>query len=155
MRVRQHHVVLTLRTSVSLLTLVLFCADGCTPRDAAAVKTLMQSPIAPASDALFNSVIYTNGQLVAAPRTDADWRRVGERAAALAAVASPLKALAPRNGGDVWERQSDLFAEGAKAATAAVAAKDVDALLSAGGELYASCEACHAGFIKDEGGNRR
>lgn len=108
----------------------------------------MQTPIAPASDALFNAVIYTNGQLVAAPRTGAEWQRLGARVTELAAVAPRLKALAPGDRGEVWATQSDAYAKATSAAAAAIGARNLDGVLSAGGKLYDSCTACHAEYMR-------
>jgi hypothetical protein len=130
--------------------MALFSA-GCRSSDAAAVKALMQTPIAPASDALFNAVVYTNGQLVAAPRTAAEWQRLGQRVSELAAAAPRLKALAPRDGGTVWATQSEAYAAATTEATAAVAGRNVDGVLSAGGRLYGSCAECHAAYMKSGG----
>ena len=132
------------------LAFLVLCVAGCNAQDSAAVKTLMQTPIAPASDALFNAVVYTNGQLVAAPRTDADWQRLGDRVRELAAVAPRLKALAPRDSGDVWATESDAYAEATTQATAAITDRNVDGVLSAGGKLYETCAACHAAYMREE-----
>jgi mono/diheme cytochrome c family protein len=108
----------------------------------------MQDPIAPAADALFNAVVYTNGELVAAPRSDADWSRLDDRVRALASAALPLKALAPAAGSDVWMKQADLYAQAVDEARTAIAGRSVDGVLAAGGKLYASCAACHEAYME-------
>ena len=131
----------------TLLLAAVLCVTGCSSPGRTASKKLMHDPIAPASDALFNAVVYTNGELVAAPRTEADWSRLDDRARALASAALPLRALAPATNNDVWMKQADLYAQAVAEARTAVARRDVDEVLAAGGKLYASCAGCHDAYV--------
>jgi hypothetical protein len=106
----------------------------------------MQTPIAPASDALFNAVVYTNGELASAPRTDAQWARLRAQAESLMAAGDSLAALAPGENPDEWRRQSAALAESAAEAAGAVEARSLDKLLDAGSRIYNTCTGCHATY---------
>jgi hypothetical protein len=115
------------------------------------VKALMQAPIAPASDALFNAVIYTNGELVEAPGTAADWTRLLGRAHTLAESARTLESLAPAERRQPWVDASRALATAATDAAEAIGRRDPDDLLSSGSALYQACTTCHAAYIgRDE-----
>jgi hypothetical protein len=109
----------------------------------------MQSPIAPASDAVFNAVIYTNGQLAASPQTDQQWQRLRTQALSLRDAGEHLKALSPNEDQAMWARQADALVTSANQTVAAVDAKNLQGVLDAGSSMYATCAACHAAFIKD------
>ncbi len=68
---------------------------ACSSSGSPAVRAVMRTPIAPASDALFNAVVYTNGQLASAPQTDAQWTRLRDHARSLADAGGTLRGLAP------------------------------------------------------------
>jgi hypothetical protein len=106
----------------------------------------MQSPIAPASDALFNAVVYTNGELASAPRTDAQWARLREHAESLITVSESLAAVAPVDNPDDWRRQAAALGAASKDAGRAIDGKDLDGLLEAGSRIYATCTGCHAAY---------
>ncbi len=110
----------------------------------------MESPIVPASDAIFGAVIYTNGQLASSPRTDADWDRLRQHAGNLVAAAGDLKALAPSDDPAQWIRQSDAMGAASSAALAAMDGRSLDGVLEAGSRLYDSCTACHATYVKED-----
>jgi 3-oxoacyl-ACP reductase-like protein len=110
----------------------------------------MQKPIAPASDALFNAVIFSNGRAVSSPQNDAEWARLGDEAQALVDAARQLQPLAPAANPAEWRAQSEALATTAAAARDAVAAKNVEGLLDAGARIYDTCSACHAVYVKDE-----
>jgi hypothetical protein len=107
----------------------------------------MRSPIAPASDAIFNAVIYTNGQLVSSPQTDEQWNRLRAHAESLRTAAEQMTSLAPESNGAVWIRESAALANAATAAGAAADHRSLDGVLDAGGNIYATCTACHAAYM--------
>ena len=121
--------------------------SGCSSSNAEAVRDLMRFPIAPASDAIFNSVIYTNGQLASSPQTDEQWHRLRAHAEALRAAADQMVPLAPEPNRAVWVRESAALASAAAAAAAASDARSLDGVLDAGGKIYATCTACHAAYV--------
>ncbi|MGE3402434.1 MAG: hypothetical protein AB7K63_07585 [Vicinamibacterales bacterium] len=106
----------------------------------------MQVPVAPASDALFNAVVYTNGELASAPQTDAQWTRLRAQAEALMTAGNSLAALAPGENPAEWRRQSAALAESAAEAGRAIEGKSLDGLLEAGSRIYETCTGCHAAY---------
>ncbi len=137
--------------SVALTTLLLgsSCLLACSSPQTRQGRALMVAPIAPASDALFNAVIYTNGQLAASPKTDAEWNRLQQHANSLVTAAASLRDLAPAEDPGQWVRQSEALGNAAAAALAAVAARNLDGLLAAGSQLYDTCTTCHTTYVKD------
>ena len=123
------------------------CA-ACFPSYNGVVRELMKSPIAPASDAIFNAVAYTNGQLVAAPSNEAAWTRLREQAQSLSASADRLTTLAPEDGTE-WLKQSAALKTSALQIERAVDQRDLEGFLTAGGNVYAACTNCHAAYIED------
>jgi hypothetical protein len=134
---------------VSFVAFVIFMVPGCSSSNGPAVRQVMQTPIAPASDAIFNAIVYTNGQLVSAPQTDEQWNRLRAQAESLRGAAATTKALAPDEDAGEWLRQSDALDSASAAALRAIEAKSVDGLLDAGGNIYATCAACHSIYIKE------
>ena len=138
-------------TRVGFVYFVVFVAfvvtQGCASPDAPAVRALMQTPVAPASDAIFNAIVYTNGQLVSSPQSDEQWTRLRMHAESLRTAAAAMKALAPKQSAEVWLRQSDALAAAAAAAVASIDAKSLEGVLDAGGKIYDTCGACHAAYI--------
>jgi len=124
-------------------------AVACSSSQMRQAADLMESPIVPASDAIFNAVIYTNGQLAASPQTDADWDRLRQHSARLATAATTLKGLAPAEDPALWVTQSDALGEASAAAADAITGKSLDGLLQAGSRIYDTCTTCHAVYAKD------
>jgi|CXWL01.1.fsa_nt_gi cytochrome c556 len=131
--------------SFALATLVL----GCSSPQAKATRALMQSPVVPASDAIFGAVVYANGQRAASPQIDAEWDRLREHARSLTTAATTLKTLAPADDPAQWIRQSDALGAASAAAIDAIAARSLDGVLEAGSRIYDTCTACHAAYAKD------
>lgn len=129
----------------SLLTLAL---SGCATPEFRQASALMESPIVPASDAIFGAVIYANSQLVAAPRTPADWARLQQHARSLHQAAQQLTTLAPSANPAPWREQSGLLAKAAMAALTAVESRNLDGVLESGSRIYDTCAACHAVYAK-------
>lgn len=122
---------------------------ACSGGNTGAVRELMKSPIAPASDAIFNAVAYTNGRLVAAPQDDAAWSRLREQAQSLNASADRLTTLAPSANKIEWLKQSAALKTSASDVERAVEQRDLDQILAAGGSVYSTCTNCHAVYIED------
>ena len=121
---------------------------GCGSPGSQAVRAVMRSPIAPASDALFNAVVYTNGQLASAPQTDEQWGRLRAHAESLQAAGATLMRLAPPERQDEWQRQSVALIQASAEAVKATDARSLDAVLEAGGRLYSTCTGCHTPYME-------
>ncbi len=138
----------------------------------ASLKELMDAMVDPAADGLWDSVAITAtpaGTERHEPRTPEEWAAVRRHAitlveavnlvvmpgrhAAPAGTQPGLGELPPEKIDLLIERQRPLFtgfANGlrgtAREALEAIDHKDVDALLKAGGDIDAACEACHVTF---------
>ncbi len=129
---------------------VMSCAAGedpAAPADVPAVETtimeMMVVTITPATDTLWG---------VDDPQTDAEWQVLD---AAAVAVIETFEKIRSGGGGpndDAWASEAKFQAyideevAAGEAARAAIAAKDLDALFSAGDALYPPCENCHIDF---------
>jgi hypothetical protein len=140
-------------------------------KPSATVKDIMDWIVIPSSEALFNAVGTTtgpNGSEDKAPKTDADWAEVRQRAVLLAEagnllmvpgrhVASP-KDKSKNPGSELEPAQMDALvarspavfakkAAGIRAAALialkAIDARDVEGLSNAGGDIDEACESCH------------
>jgi hypothetical protein len=109
----------------------------------------MDAIIIPGSQAVFDAVVYSNGELVQAPKTDDDWFRIRMQALAVA-EAGNLLLMPPRSKDGEWDALSQAMTERAAVVANAAEAKSVDQLLAAGGELYTTCTACHAKYLMEQ-----
>src|SRR5436190_8742907 len=147
-------------------------ASGYKP--SATVKEIMDYIVIPSSEALFNAVSSTsgaNGVEDKAPKTDADWAAVRERALLLAEAGNllmvpgrhgasakdksknPGSELEPAQMDALVARSPAVFAQKAAGIRAAalialkaIDAKDVEGLSNAGGDIDEACESCHLVF---------
>jgi hypothetical protein len=117
----------------------------------ATVDEVMEGIVIPSSQAIFDAVVYLNGQLVQGPKTDEDWANLRIQALALA-EAGNLLIMPPRakDTGDWVKLALDLNSQAIIAAQAAEK-KDLNALLAAGGNVYEVCTACHEKYATPEG----
>ena len=122
-------------------------ATGC--GQSSAVRTLMQDRLAPASDAVFNAVIYTNGALAASPQTPEAWQQLRTQTTQLIDAATEIRRLAPSADAEVWLVQSDALATSAREAEAAIDSRSLQAVLDAGSRIYATCQTCHAKYVPE------
>jgi hypothetical protein len=108
---------------------------------------LMDSIIIPNSQAIWDSVVYTNGELVASPKTDDDWYNLQMNGYALAEAGNLLK-IPPRAREDAeWNQWATEMTAKARDVIRAAEAKDITALLTAGGEVYNNCTDCHRMYV--------
>ena len=116
----------------------------------ATIDQVMDAIVIPSSQAIFDAVVYENGVLVSAPKTDDEWFGLQMSAVAVAEAGNLL--LIPPRAKDTgeWATFSKQLTEAAVAVTKAADAKDVDRMLSAGGELYRACVNCHARYLPEE-----
>jgi hypothetical protein len=143
-------------------------------RPSATVKEIMDYLVIPSSEALFNAVGSTtgaNGAEEHAPKTDADWEAVRQRALLLAEAGNLLmvpgrhvasaKDKSKNPGSELEPAQMDalvakspaVFAQkaagiraAALVALKAIEAKNVEGLSDAGGDIDEACESCHLVF---------
>ena len=119
-------------------------------RSVATVDELMEGIVIPGSETIFDAVVYSNGELVQSPKTDDDWHHVQVQALAVA-EAGNLLMMAPRarDAGE-WMTFSRDMTDRAEAVAKAAADKNAERLLAVGGELYASCTACHRKYLETD-----
>ena len=118
----------------------------------ATVDEVMDAIIIPSSQAIFDAVVYSNGELIAAPQSDDDWFNLRIHAMGVA-EAGNLLMLPPRakDNGE-WMKMALALNDQAMVVAKAAEAKDIDAFLKAGGEMYNTCTACHEMYIPAEEG---
>jgi hypothetical protein len=121
--------------------------DGVPFKPVATVDEVMDAIIIPSSQAIFDAVVYSNGELTAAPETDEDWANLRIHALGVAEAANLLM-LPPRakDSGD-WMTMTIALNESAVTVAKAAEAKDLDGLLKTGGEMYNACTQCHEKYI--------
>lgn len=87
-----------------------------------------------------------------APGTEADWEIVAEHAIQIAAAGAAITAGGTGPSDNVWARSkpwqahAQRMSDAGAAALAAARGRNLDALITANGELAESCEACHKEF---------
>jgi cytochrome c556 len=108
------------------------------------IKQLMETTITEASNALWNAY--------EPPTTAEEWAAL-ERAALAMIDAAKINAVGGTGPMDndwvkqpAWKPFNDTMLAASEAALAAIRAKNHEALLAAGDELYPPCEACHLVF---------
>jgi hypothetical protein len=112
----------------------------------ASVKQLMEWVIDPAADVIWDSVgtIYTqSGAKERAPRTDEEWAAVRNSALIVAEAGNLLIVPARARDSDKWMAAAHRLTDAANGALKAVEARNVEALFSAGEQIYLACAACH------------
>ena len=125
--------------------------DGQPPfKPVATVDEVMDAIVVPSSQAIFDAVVYSNGELVEAPKTDNDWATLRIHALGVAEAGNLLMmGTRAKDGGD-WMTMSREMNDQAMIVVAATEKKDLDALLKAGGQLYNTCTACHEKYVPAE-----
>jgi hypothetical protein len=116
----------------------------------ATVDQVMDAIVIPSSGAIFDAVVYENGVLVSAPKTDDDWFRLQMHAFAVAEAGNLL--LVPPRAKDTgeWATMSRAMTEAAVAVTKAAEAKDLERMLATGSDMYRACVNCHARYVPQE-----
>ena len=115
----------------------------------ATVDQVMDSIVIPNAQALWDSIVYTNAELAASPKTDDDWYSLQMNAYAVA-EAGNLLMIAPRakDDGDWMKFSADLVTAGVDAKKAAES-KNPEKVLEIGEQVYNVCTACHMQYIVD------
>jgi hypothetical protein len=116
-------------------------------RPVASVDQVMDGIIIPASQRVFDAVVYVNGKLEQSPKTDDDWFGIQMQALAVA-EAGNLLMMPPRakDTGD-WLTFSRALTDSAYRVAQAAEAKNLDLVLTTGGEMYNACTACHEKYL--------
>lgn len=133
-------------TPTSVATLA---ANGVEFQEVADVKQLMNWIMEPNADVLWEAVgtiITMEGEQNLRPETDEQWTAIRDAAAVVAESSNLL--LTPgrlQDRGD-WVKHAHHLAKVAQEAIAAAEAKDVDALFTAGGDVYLACTECHSQY---------
>lgn len=109
-------------------------------------KQLMTWVIEPNADVIWGAVgtiITEQGSEELAPKSDAEWNALRNAAVTIAESGNLLMMDGHARDRNDWPAKSQNMIAIAKTVMQAIEAKDVDALFTAGGELYESCVACH------------
>ncbi len=116
----------------------------------ASVDEIMDALVIPSSQAVFDAVVYDNGEATRVPASDQDWYALQMHALAVA-EAGNLLLMSPRakEGAD-WADAANAMTRAGAAAAAATRTHDIDGVLKAGSELYSSCTACHRTYLPAE-----
>jgi hypothetical protein len=124
-------------------------ADQAAPpfKPVATVDEVMDGIVIPGSNAIFDAVIFSNGELVQAPQDDQAWHELQMQALAVA-EAGNLLMMAPRarDAGE-WMTLSLAMTDRAEVVAQAAAARDGARLLATGGDLYTTCTECHDKYL--------
>jgi hypothetical protein len=116
----------------------------------ATVDQVMDAIVIPSSQAVFDSVVYVNGELRQSPTTDDEWFRLRMHAIAVA-EAGNLLLMPPRAKGDAdWAGLSNAMTAAAMRVEQAADAKNVDLMLQTGSELYVACTNCHEKYLMEQ-----
>lgn len=115
----------------------------------ATVDQVMDGIVIPSSQALFDAIVYSNGELVAAPKTDDDWYALQMHSLAVAEAGNLLMMPPRARDNGEWMRLATALVDQGVANAQAAEAKDVDRLFKAAGGLYEVCEECHARYIPE------
>jgi hypothetical protein len=115
----------------------------------ATVDQVMDAIVIPSSQALFDSVVYVNGELRQSPKTDDEWFRLRMHAIAVAESGN-LLLMPPRAKGDAdWATLSGALTAAAMRVEQAADAQNVDLMLQTGSELYVACTNCHEKYLME------
>lgn len=116
----------------------------------ASIRQIMQGIVTPGATAIFESVSTTitlEGTTEKAPRTNEEWVAVANGAAALAEAGNLMLMEGRALDGD-WIKMSQAMIDAAKLTLTAVQARNPQQVFDAGGEVYTSCNGCHAQYMR-------
>jgi len=118
----------------------------------ASIKQIMNGIVDPAAQRIYMSVgtnSTKNGIETYGPKTDDDWAKLGNDAAAIIESGNLLLIgnLAIDNGD--WIKMTHAMVDAAKGVLKATQDKKMDAVLSTGGDLNTSCDNCHDKYQRE------
>ena len=132
--------------TVAIGTVALTCtfvAGGQEPDPRFGVEDVMDAMVVPGSDALF-------GVGRAEPNSEQAWIALRYQAVILAEAGRALTAPG-RSRSEAWDGWSIAMSQAAEAAADGIDARDVDAVLFAGGDIIESCTGCHRVYLPRDG----
>ncbi len=118
-------------------------AAATAPESETTIMGMMVAKITPASDTLWG---------VDDPQTDEEWQLLDDAALTIIETFEVIRSGGDGPNDNAWASEDKFQAyidedvAAGKAARAAIAAKDLDALFSAGDALYTPCENCHIDY---------
>jgi len=118
-------------------------------RAVASIDEVMESITIPTSQAIFDAVVYINGELTKEPQSEEEWLALRLNALAVAESGNLLMMEERTIDTADWPRMALALNDGAMKAVAAIDNRDVEGLLYAGGEMYDACAACHEKYAPE------
>ena len=130
---------------VLLTSLMLFLASTAKAQQpafkpVASVNQLMKAFVIPSSDAVF-------GVAIEAPQDDEAWTVLQNNALILAESGNLLMIGSRAKDNDAWIKAAQALVDAGTVTFKAAEAKNVDALIEAGDQVYATCEGCHSRYL--------
>ena len=116
-------------------------------RPVATVDEVMDAIVIPSSEAIFDAVVYENGELVQAPTVDDDWFRLRMHAMAVAESGNLLMMPPRAKDNGEWITFSRALLDAAIEVASAAESKDVERFLQTGSEMYRACAGCHSKYV--------
>jgi hypothetical protein len=113
----------------------------------ATTDQVMDAIIIPHAQAVWDAVVYENGKMVSEPKTEDDWYNLQMHAYAVAEAGNLLK-MAPRAKDEgEWMAFATALTDRSMEVVRAAEKKDVEGLLTAGGNVYNVCTDCHRKYV--------
>jgi hypothetical protein len=97
---------------------------------------------------IWDAVVYVDGKLVTAPKTDDDWYNLQMNAYAVAEAGNLLKIPPRAKDNGEWMTFSTALTDSSMEAVRAAEKKDLEGLLKAGGNVYNVCTDCHRMYVQ-------
>jgi hypothetical protein len=125
-------------------------AGGSEPqfKTVATTDQVMDAIIIPNAQSIWDAVVYVDGKLVTAPKTDDDWYNLQMNAYAVAEAGNLLKIGQRVKDTEDWVKFSTALTDRSMEAVRAAERKDLQALLEAGGNVYNVCTDCHRKYVQ-------
>ena len=129
-----------------LASLLLFLTSAAmaqqpTFKPVASVNQLMKAIVIPTSDALFQVAMK-------APENDEEWTAMQNNALTLAESGNLLMIGSRAKDQGDWIKVAQALVNAGTLAFRAAEAKNEDALIEAGDQVYATCEGCHSRYLE-------
>jgi hypothetical protein len=114
------------------------------------VDEVMDGIVIPSSQVIFDAVVYSNGELIQAPKNDDDWFSLRIHALAVAEAGNLLLMRGRAKDAGDWAKFSRALTDAAVTVAEAAEAKDIERVLQTGSAMYTACTACHAKYIEPD-----
>jgi len=135
------HFSLALIVGVLMMCAASIAAQQDAQRQSVTVKQVMETMTIPASDAIFSAAAETE-------RDTKMWQEARKGAVVLAESGDLLMTGGRAKDSTTWLDMSRALVAQAQAALKAIDAKDDDALMQVGNDLYDTCKACHDRYME-------